>query len=634
MSGVIYVDDSSDEEIARKASNPKTASAGAAKTASLHSFDTDVVVLLDDGEDETQQQELQSDSENALFLDQLERAKRESLASLATKSRPNRVSLSQSLNRFIDSDDSDSGDSILNFPVLAKRGQPTAEKQNGASSSVNPNKDSLSLTASSTSSAASQPIVNPYAQDALTKTPKSSASSSTAISSSTSSGPIANPYARKNQGQSDAALSSASSCIDIDNGATGLNPLIFPIETFPYPKLQDHSKQYPDLRASYLLALWKTARSYTSHAHNRAKLDQAVTKVVALALRPWPLRSLEEFMHRDKPGGNANRGGSVAIDNERRTRLTMMLEQGELNAIQVAPGASGVGNRYCSIPEACLVAMYEEIERRRQQKRSETNTTSTPEVSLVGQLASPENWISLSSLIPAIDERLLPICPGRLWRKKDDDGGLSYYLDKSTRSAEYLQIKKLQLTCPVHTTEIQTGYLKEHNFKKQKVFELTLLGWNTAQWIKRRVFPSAPGHYRTSHIASLDNVPPEYKDICVAVDFREGGLQKNVLHNMLNSLDWKNIPYFVGSLNIGDYAFFWTRPGPNQGKLCPILVERKSIQDIAVSITDGRWVSQKKRMYYGQYTMGYNNCRLAYIIEGHEQTQMASRLGMSSSSDS
>jgi ERCC4-type nuclease len=58
-------------------------------------------------------------------------------------------------------------------------------------------------------------------------------------------------------------------------------------------------------------------------------------------------------------------------------------------------------------------------------------------------------------------------------------------------------------------------------------------------------------------------------------------------------------------------------------------MERKSIQDVALSIADGRWSSQKKRMYHGQYTLGYNNCRLAYIIEGHEQKQMASRLGLS-----
>jgi hypothetical protein len=562
MSGVICVDDSSDEEFARTpAQNPKKASSSTGNSASLQSTGNDVVVLLDDDESETQQQELQSDSEDALFRDQLERAKRESLALMATKRRPNRVSQNQTPKRYMDSDDSDSHDSILNFTALRKRGKPTVDMQKGASSPVARNRCSQSFAASAASSVASQPIpiLIPSAKKAPTKTPKSLVSSRTATSGSTPSGAIVNPYARENQSQSG---------VNIDTSETGLNPLIFPVESFPYPKLLDHSKQYPDLRAAYLLALWKTARSYTSHSRHRANLDQAVTKVVALALRPWPLRSLEEFMHRGKKGGHATGGGSAATDNERRTRLTMMLEQGGLNSIQVAAGASGAGGRYCSIPEACLVAMYEEIERHRQQKRSEAMTTSTPEASLQEQLASPENWVSLSTLIPAIDERLLPICPGRLRRTDDDDGGVSYYNDKSTRSAEYHQIKKLQLTCPIHTTEIQTGYLKEHKYKKQTVFELTPLGWKTAQWIKRRVFPSAPGHYRTSHITSLENVPPEYKDICLAVDFREGGCQKHVLHNMLNALDWKKVPYFVGSLNIGDYAFF----GPD-----PVLTKENSV---------------------------------------------------------
>ena len=55
--------------------------------------------------------------------------------------------------------------------------------------------------------------------------------------------------------------------------------------------------------------------------------------------------------------------------------------------------------------------------------------------------------------------------------------------------------------------------------------------------------------------------------------------------------------------------------------LLPILVERKSIQDIAASIYDGRWSSQKRRMFQGQYVFGYNNCHMAYIVEGGKEAQ-------------
>lgn len=85
-------------------------------------------------------------------------------------------------------------------------------------------------------------------------------------------------------------------------------------------------------------------------------------------------------------------------------------------------------------------------------------------------------------------------------------------------------------------------------------------------------------------------------------------------------------PYFVGSLSIGDYVFFTNKNGAgNEMKhLCPILVERKSVQDVAQSIHDGRWQRQKHRMYVGQHVFGYGNSRMVYIIEGNENKQTVS----------
>ena len=58
--------------------------------------------------------------------------------------------------------------------------------------------------------------------------------------------------------------------------------------------------------------------------------------------------------------------------------------------------------------------------------------------------------------------------------------------------------------------------------------------------------------------------------------------------------------------------------------LCPIVVERKSVQDVAMSIHDGRWKDQKRRMYHAQYVFGYDNCHMVYIIEGNENAQTVS----------
>ena len=90
---------------------------------------------------------------------------------------------------------------------------------------------------------------------------------------------------------------------------------------------------------------------------------------------------------------------------------------------------------------------------------------------------------------------------------------------------------------------------------------------------------------------------------------------------MCNTLDTVKLPFFVASLKIGDYVFFTRGPSGNLDYLCPIIIERKSIEDIAKSIHDDRWQSQKQRMYIGQFVFGYKNCRMVYIIEGKEEKQ-------------
>jgi ERCC4-type nuclease len=73
----------------------------------------------------------------------------------------------------------------------------------------------------------------------------------------------------------------------------------------------------------------------------------------------------------------------------------------------------------------------------------------------------------------------------------------------------------------------------------------------------------------------------------------------------------------VAPLKVGDYMFFTRDPSGKLDYLCPILVERKAIDDVAKSMYDGRWNAQKKRMYQGQYVFGYENCQMIYVIEGN-----------------
>jgi len=54
-------------------------------------------------------------------------------------------------------------------------------------------------------------------------------------------------------------------------------------------------------------------------------------------------------------------------------------------------------------------------------------------------------------------------------------------------------------------------------------------------------------------------------------------------------------------------------------KLAPVLIERKSIEDVAHSLSDGRWGRQQYNMRKAQYVLGggaERRCQLCYLIEG------------------
>jgi len=218
---------------------------------------------------------------------------------------------------------------------------------------------------------------------------------------------------------------------------------------------------------------------------------------------------------------------------------------------------------------------------------------------------------------------LHPDCPSQLERTGEADRGVAYYRTQSTVSAEFKQIEKLLVPIEVdlpNGTVQKTHHLRKRSIKGDLHYELTPKGFETAVVVSRRSLPGPVGHYRSSNLRAVD---PKYYTICLAVDLREGGggnKYRRVLHEMCNKLDMQKIPYFVNTLKIGDYCFF------SGDKLCPILVERKSVEDVAKSIDqdDGRWTKQKHRMYHGQFVFGYDNCRMAYIIEGKVEKHLVS----------
>lgn len=404
-------------------------------------------------------------------------------------------------------------------------------------------------------------------EDALLNYSSGLARSAPRLTTAASSNVIGNPYAKK-----------------APKVSTEAPPVQQQIPTFAYPKLSTNSRQYPDERARFLLAFWSYGRkNCTRRSFERPKLDSTAKRVVRLALTPFPIRSIEEYVSL----GAATT--SVTNSRQQRDDIREELDQGDKDQIVTPVETASPTRKYYSITEACLVTILRQAE---------------------SQVEEKEKWIALTDLIPAIDRILRPECPGRLTRAADPDFGANHYLQQSTRSMEFLQVSKLEC----NLGKEGGPFIKRHSVKGKVHYELLPEGYEAATRIRSRQFPAPPGHYRCSKITTVDQVDTKrYPNICLGVDRREGGGAGRTLHQMCNKLEMMRCPYFVGSLSIGDYVFFTRKndsTDTSMDLLCPIVVERKSIQDVAMSIYDGRWKSQKHRMYVAQFVFGYQNCHM------------------------
>lgn len=426
-----------------------------------------------------------------------------------------------------------------------------------------------------------------------------------------------NPYLRKECSEPTRHTSPLPSLCEQNKTIQDPVPL-----SLQYPMLLDNSKKYPDIRPTLSLIFWKQARKFVHHSKDQMKFDQHISKLVQLSLEiEHPVRSIEEYTQRRNLSSRTyNMSKRLGMSNTTAVKETWdSLAANPLIPLVAAVGTtnhSNISRKYFTIAEAALVATLEFVEER---FKSINNREFQQSQSSVLQLKN--YWVSLKDIMPMIDARLAGVCPSRITRNHEEDNGESHYNKQSTRSAEYKQVQKLCIANEWSTSQqantnahqlISVSYLKNHYVGGKTHFELTLRGLQTANYLRSREYPATPGHYRTSN---LTTVPSEFNGICLAVDRQEGGGPKHSLHKMCNKLDMVNLPYIVGSLSVGDYLFF------KKGKLCPLLVERKSIQDVALSVDDGRWESQKRRMQRGQYVFGYDVCRIAFIIEGKEERQ-------------
>ncbi|EJK72719.1 hypothetical protein THAOC_05720, partial [Thalassiosira oceanica] len=229
---------------------------------------------------------------------------------------------------------------------------------------------------------------------------------------------------------------------------------------------------------------------------------------------------------------------------------------------------------------------------------------------------------SMESLLGKINDLLDPRCNANLNQR------VEYYLDANNIDPGWLQIKKLISSNA--SIDLDLPFIKERKRKDAcpsgRMYELTDTGRAMAKRLKlyaRTLVESGP--LRQLPDTTVDE---EFGMVTMSMDFREGGGGGKSLHRYCDELDRyalmprmisscffsltslrpsRGVPYVVRELKVADYIFFIG------DKLAPILIERKTAEDVASSLHDGRWERQQRNMRKAQFVLGGGPARRCQI---------------------
>ncbi|XP_019626309.1 PREDICTED: uncharacterized protein LOC109471439 [Branchiostoma belcheri] len=185
---------------------------------------------------------------------------------------------------------------------------------------------------------------------------------------------------------------------------------------------------------------------------------------------------------------------------------------------------------------------------------------------------------------------------------------------------------------------IQRLYIKKRTLKKQPVYELLpageevahrLRGTKPGEAIQGQVVEKARSRSSSSAKPQPENsahVPVEedralYTNdngsdgIVLLVDVREWGGDRVKLGELHRYLCRLGVRHRTASLQCGDYSWVWKCAGEEH--VLPVLVERKRADDLAWSLKDGRYFTQKEKMLefrrrFSPYSL---HCSLKYVLE-------------------
>jgi len=319
-------------------------------------------------------------------------------------------------------------------------------------------------------------------------------------------------------------------------------------------------KLYPDLRHHFIKMLMSRTLKQRRIASHRGDFDVTVRAIVVLALRDHPIRTSY---------------ATKAIKGIGPELCDFLTEEtrGVSNNLLYFPS----DGKFSSVAAAALVAMLHHVE-------------ENPH----DVLCSMEELIAKVNVLTD-DEKL--------------DKSTNYYLERDNIDPNWRSIEKL--CCENIHAEIPQCMKIRKNKKKCDsgvVFELLPGGRHVATELRKSCNHQ---HGPLRQLASK-YVSAEYGHVTMGVDFREGGGGKVSLHKMCNMLDEIKVPFVVRELKISDYVFFVNN------RLAPVLIERKSVDDVANSLSDGRWKRQQRAMRKAQFVLGgpSRRCQICYLIEG------------------
>jgi ERCC4-type nuclease len=152
-----------------------------------------------------------------------------------------------------------------------------------------------------------------------------------------------------------------------------------------------------------------------------------------------------------------------------------------------------------------------------------------------------------------------------------------------------LKVKKL---CNDNALAGFCSFIKERRNRKISprygiVYELTEKGRQIAKRLRKELSSAMNAPLGPLRQLPSAFVNKKYKSVTMCVDHREGGGGSRSLHKLCDYLDEGNVPYVVRELKVADYMFFV------HDKIAPVLIERKSAEDVAGSLADGRWERQQ-----------------------------------------